>query len=252
MIKAIIVDDEQHCIDRLKNLFTVYFENQIALIATYNNIDDAFVGLQTSKPDILFLDIQINNQTGFDLLRKLPKINFDIIFTTAYEQYAVKAFKFSATDYLLKPVDIDDLKETLKRINEQKSNNSSSDNLNILIENIKNIKNQNKKLTVPTLNGLVFLNIQDILHCKSDVNYTTIFMKDKSSLMVAKTLKEFEGILSSFNFFRVHNSHLINLNYIKSYNKGKGGYLILEDNTEIEVSTRKKDDFLQKLTDINQ
>ena len=247
MIQAIIIDDEQHCIDRLKNLIHTYCNQNVNIIETYNNIEDAYIGLQTIKPDLVFLDIQINRETGFDLLRKLPGFSFEVIFTTAYEQYAVKAFKFSATDYLLKPIDVDDLKDSLKRIKESKPKG----NLDLLIENIKNIQHHTKKITVPTLNGLEFLNIQDILHCKSDVNYTTIFMKDKSKLMVAKTLKEFEGILSNFNFFRIHNSHLVNLNYIKSYNKGKGGYVTLEDQTEIEVSTRRKDDFLQKLAELN-
>lgn len=251
MIKAIIVDDEQHCIDRLKNLVATYCSNEVSIIATFDNIDDAYSALQQLKPDLVFLDVQINRETGFDLLRKLPAISFDVIFTTAYEQYAVKAFKFSATDYLLKPIDVDDLKDSLKRIKESETKGHKNEDLNLLIENIKNIQHHTKKITVPTLNGLEFLNVQDILHCKSDVNYTTLYMKDKSKLMVAKTLKEFEGILSSYNFFRVHNSHLVNLNYIKSYNKGKGGYLILDDNTEIEVSTRKKEDFLQKLAEIN-
>lgn len=251
MIKAVIVDDEQHCIDRLKNLVATYYSNQVSIIETFNNIDDAYLALQELKLDLLFLDVQINRETGFDLLRKLPVIAFDVIFTTAFEQYAIKAFKFSAADYLLKPIDVDDLKDSLKRIKESETKRPKNEDLNLLIANIKNMQHQTKKITVPTINGLEFLNIQDILHCKSDVNYTTLFMKDKSKLMVAKTLKEFEGILCSYNFFRVHNSHLINLNYIKSYHKGKGGYLILEDNTEIEVSTRKKDDFLQRLAEIN-
>jgi two-component system LytT family response regulator len=251
MIKAIIIDDEQHCIDRLKNLMVNYLSNEVSIIGSYNNIDDAYKGIIALQPDLVFLDVQINHETGFDLLRKLPIISFDVIFTTAFEQYAIKAFKFSAADYLLKPIDVDDLKDSVKRIKEGESKASKNENLNLLIANIKNIQHHTKKITVPTLNGLEFLTIQDILHCKSDVNYTTIFMKDKTKLMVAKTLKEFEGILSNYNFFRVHNSHLVNLNYIKSYHKGKGGYLILEDNTEIEVSTRRKDDFLQRLAEIN-
>lgn len=251
MIKAIIIDDEQHCIDRLKNLMVNYLSNEVDIIDSYTNIDDAYKGIIALQPDLVFLDVQINRETGFDLLRKLPIISFDVIFTTAFEQYAIKAFKFSAADYLLKPIDVDDLKDSIKRIREGENKAPKNENLNLLIANIKNIQHHTKKITVPTLNGLEFLTIQDILHCKSDVNYTTIFMKDKTKLMVAKTLKEFEGILSSYNFFRVHNSHLVNLNYIKSYHKGKGGYLILEDNTEIEVSTRRKDDFLQRLSEIN-
>ena len=251
MIKAIIIDDEQHCIDRLNNLIVNYLSNEVSIIESYTNIDDAYKGIIALQPDLVFLDIQINLETGFDLLRKLPSISFDIIFTTAFEQYAIKAFKFSAADYLLKPIDVDDLKDSIKRIMASESNTPKNESLNLLIANIKNMQHHTKKITVPTLNGLEFLTIQDILHCKSDVNYTTIFMKDKTKLMVAKTLKEFEGILSSYNFFRVHNSHLVNLNYIKSYHKGKGGYLILEDHTEIEVSSRRKDDFLQRLSEIN-
>lgn len=251
MIKAIIIDDEQHCIDRLKNLIANYLSNEVSIIESYTNIDDAYKGIVALQPDLVFLDVQINRETGFDLLRKIPTISFDVIFTTAFEQYAIKAFKFSAADYLLKPIDVDDLKDSIKRIKEDERKAPKDESLNLLIANIKNIQHHTKKITVPTLNGLEFLTIQDILHCKSDVNYTTIFMKDKTKLMVAKTLKEFEGILSSYNFFRVHNSHLVNLNHIKSYHKGKGGYLILEDHTEIEVSTRRKDDFLQKLSELN-
>lgn len=250
MINAVLIDDEQHCIDRLKNLIATYLNTSVHIIGTFDNVDDAYTGIKTLSPDLIFLDIQIHRKTGFDLLNRFSGFTFDVIFTTAYEQYAIKAFKFSAVDYLLKPIDVDDLIASVKKISERGKRHKNAD-YNLLDKNINNIRYHTKKITVPTLNGLEFLNVEDILHCKSDVNYTTIFMKNRSKLMVAKTLKEFERLLQDFNFFRVHNSHLVNLNYIKSYNKGKGGYLTLDDNTEIEVSTRRKEDFLQRMAAIN-
>lgn len=249
MINAIIVDDEQHCVDRLIYLVKEYCADDVQITNVFNTVEAAFEGIQKSPPAVLFLDIQIHHQTGFDLLRKLGSIDFNVVFTTAYEQYAIKAFKFSAVDYLLKPIDIDDFTDTIARIKSQTQRKPEKESIEMLVQNLKNVGAQ-KKLAVPTSNGLTFLTIPEITYCKSDVNYTTIYMKDNSSLMVAKTLKEFDGLLRDFNFFRVHNSYLVNLDFIKSYTKGKGGYISLLNGKEIEVSTRRKDEFLQRLTNL--
>jgi len=247
MIKAIIIDDEQHCITRLSGLLDEHFAHTIFLAGSFQSIEDALIGIKNIQPDLLFLDVQIQDQTGFDLLKKIDGIDFEIIFTTAYEKYAVQAFRFSALDYLLKPVDTDDLKIAIHKLKEKISKNDTAGKLDVLFHNLKNLQGISKRICVPVVNGLVFLQVNDIIRCQSDINYTTIFLKDNKSLVVAKTLKEFESMLEDYNFFRIHNSHMINLNYIKSYNKGKGGYVIMTDNSSVEVSTRRKDEFLKRL-----
>lgn len=193
------------------------------------------------------MDVQLDEGTGFDLLKKLEDIKFDIIFTTAWEKYAIQAFKFSALDYLLKPVDADDLKQAISRLVEKNPKIDTTQKLETLLGNFYG---SGKRICVPVVNGLVVLKVEDIVRCESAINYTTLFLKDKQKLTVAKILKEFEEMLVDYNFFRVHNSHLINLAYVKSYNKGKGGFVTMMDGTDIEVSTRRKDDFLKKLTAI--
>lgn len=247
MINAIIIDDEQHCIDRLSSLLIEKHRDAIKLTGVFSNIEEGLTAINKLQPQLVFLDIQIHDKTGFDLLRKLSKIDFDIIFTTAYEKYAIQAIKFSAIDYLLKPVTAEDLNIAISKSAEKMVKNDTSSKLDTLFHNLKNIQGMSKKICVPVVTGLVFLEIADIIRCESEVNYTTIFLKDKQKLVVAKTLKEFEEMLSEYNFFRVHNSHLINLAYIKSYNKGKGGFVTLADNSSIEVSTRRKDDFIKAI-----
>ncbi|MBS1597615.1 MAG: response regulator transcription factor [Bacteroidetes bacterium] len=249
MIKAIIIDDEQHCVNRLSDLLDEHFSQSIHVAANFQTVEEALTGINTIKPDLVFLDVQIHDKTGFDLLKQLDEIDFQIIFTTAYEKYAVQAFKFSALDYLLKPIDPDDLKLAIHKLKELISKNDTAGKLDTLFHNLKNLQGISKRICVPVVNGFVFLQVNDIVRCQSDVNYTTIFLKDNKNLVVAKTLKEFETMLSDYNFYRVHNSHMINLNYIKSYNKGKGGYVTMIDNSSVEVSTRRKDEFLKRLED---
>jgi len=247
MIRAIIIDDEQHCIDKLCSLLEEHQKDSLEISGVFTNVTDAVKGVNKKKPDLVFLDVQINDETGFDFLKKLNSISFDIIFTTAFEKYAVQAFKFSAIDYLLKPIDADDLNYAVEKLKNKISNEEMKTKVDVLFHNFINTQNGNKKITVPTINGLIILQVNEIIRCESDVNYTNIHLKDKSHLMVAKTLKEFEELLEDYNFFRIHNSHLVNLSYIKNYNKGKGGFVVLSDGTEIEVSSRRKDLFLQRL-----
>lgn len=250
MIKAIIIDDEQHCIDRLKGLIENTYAGAINVMGTYSSVNDGVQAINELQPGLLFLDVQIHEQTGFDLLKKVTNINFEIIFTTAYEKYALQAIKFSAIDYLLKPVDAEDLKLAVEKLNKKIAGNEMAGKIDVLFHNLKNIQGATKRISVPTINGFSFLHVSDIIRCQSDINYTTIYLKDKQKITVAKTLKEFEELLTEYNFFRVHNSHLINLAYLKSYNKGKGGSVSMTDNSEIEVSTRRKDEFLKKLSEL--
>ncbi|HWB28514.1 MAG TPA: LytTR family DNA-binding domain-containing protein [Chitinophagaceae bacterium] len=247
MIHAIIVDDEQHCINHLRRLFAVMPGNDVHLVAEAQTLEDGLDAIKRYSPEVVFLDVQLHDKTGFDLLLQLPVINFDVIFTTAYDKYAVQAFKFSAVDYLLKPVDAADLQHSLEKVKHNKQLKQASEKMDVLFHNLKAINGQVKRICVPVSNGLEFLQVADILRCESHVNYTTLFLKDKRKLLVSKTLKEFEELLTEYNFFRVHNSHLINLAYIKSYNKGKGGVVVMTDGSQIDVSTRRKEDFLKRM-----
>jgi two-component system LytT family response regulator len=248
MIKSIIIDDELHCIERLSNLLQQQYADTIELMATATSVKEGIKTIATLQPNLVFLDVQIHDRTGFDLLRECGAINFKVIFTTAYDKFAIQAIKFSAIGYLLKPIDEDDLAEALKKLED-----ISIENTNLMAGVIENNLQQpvkKKKLTIPSGNELLFVNIEDIIRCHSDVNYTSIYKTDGQKIVVAKTLKEFEELLTDHHFFRVHNSELINLGYIKSYHKGKGGSVILTDGTELEVSTRRKDDFLKKMMEI--
>lgn len=247
MTKAIIVDDEQHCIDRLANLLKNYCGDSIELCGSFHSVEEGLKAVNSIKPNLVFLDVEIKDRTGFDFLKHLPEINFEVIFTTAYDKYAVQAFKFSAIDYLLKPIDAEDLQAAVKKLNEKISQKDLAQKFDTLFYNLKNIQNPSKRICVPVLTGFVFIQTDDIIRCKSNVNYTTLFLKDKQKLLVAKTLKEFEELLKEYNFYRIHNSHLINLACIKTYHKGKGGTVTMLDGTEVEVSTRRKDEFLKKI-----
>ncbi len=247
MIKALIIDDEQHCIDRLTRLLLSH-SNQLEIIGTARSVEDGIKLILLTQPGLIFLDVQMKDKTGFDLLRALPEINFAVIFTTAFEKFALQAIKFSAIDYLLKPIDTDDLNAALLKLRNEISKKLMAEKIDTLLQNTLHHNVAPKKLIVPTINGFEFLEIADIVRCQSDINYTTIYLNNKQKLVVAKTLKEFEEMLSEHSFFRVHNSHLINLTYIKSYNKGKGGSVILNDGCEIEVSSRRKEDFLKSLS----
>ena len=250
MIRTVIVDDEQHCTDRLNALVEERCANSVHVLQTFDNVNDALVGLKKLQPELLFLDVQIHDKTGFELLQSLGNVTFDVVFTTAYEKFAVQAIKFSALDYLLKPIDGDEFEAAVEKVKAKRANADSAKKIDTLFHNLNTIGGQTKRISVPTMTGFEFLQVGDIVRCESDVNYTTIFMKDKQKLMVAKTLKEFEELLTDFQFFRVHNSHLVNMTYVKSYLKGKGGCVVMSDNSEIQVSVRRKDDFLKALASL--
>lgn len=247
MIKTLIVDDEQHCIDRLKHLLDIDHNDLINVTGCYNTASEAADAINLECPDLLFLDVQLDGKTGFDLLQELNRVDFEIIFTTAYDSFAVKAFKFNALDYLLKPVDRSDLKLALDKLKRKARLDHNVHKLDNLLDHI-NSPGLPKRIVITTVNGMEVYEIATIIRCESDINYTTLYFSNRQKIVTAKTLKEFDELLTDHDFFRVHNSHLINLACVKSYNKGKGGYLTLQDGTEIEVSARRKSDFLKKLS----
>ncbi|RKR06491.1 LytTR family two component transcriptional regulator [Maribacter vaceletii] len=250
MLKAIIVDDEQHCVDRITKLLKKY-NSLIQLDYTVNTVSKAKQYLEKEEPDIVFLDVQIYEETGFDLLRQLSKINFEIIFTTAYESYAVEAFKFSALDYLLKPIDEEDFDRAIEKIKNKTSLTELSKKMETLFHNLKEVNTSNtKKIALPTLEGLTLVYIHDIIRCQSDTSYVHLYLKRNKKITVAKTLKYFEGLLEAHGFFRTHHSHLINLSMVEKYVKGKGGYVLMQDGSSVEIAVRRKEQFLKQLSGI--
>lgn len=248
-IKAIIVDDEQHCIDALQTMLQKKCPG-VQVIATAKSVRDAKELVDELQPDLVFLDVEMPYQNGFELLKLFEKVFFDVIFTTAYEQYALKAIKFNALDYLLKPFSVKELQDALDKCRERKSNRvkdqQGTSPMDVFLQNMKTLQQTHKKIALPTINGLVFMPVQNIVRCESTGNYTRIFFTDKKNLMVSRPLKEFEELLSDVDFFRVHNSHLINMQQMQSYIQGEGGFALMSDGTQVEVSRRRKADFLKK------
>ena len=248
MIETVIIDDEKHCIDHLSGLLSDWCGSLIRVTGTAGSAEEGLQVIYALRPRLVFLDIQLQGETSFALLDRLPAIDFDLIFVTAYEKYAIRAFKFSAIDYLLKPVDPDDLRQAVARLDQKRSKEETAKKFETLFYNLRNGSGLPKRISVPTMKGLEFLPVQEIIRCESHINYTSIFLTNGQKLTVARTLKEFEELLSEHNFYRVHNSHLINLAWIRSYNKGKGGSVSMADQTEIEVSTRRKEELLKRLS----
>lgn len=244
MMKAIIVDDEKHCQDALIQLVSQYGSG-IQLVGVVASVTEAKAAIYTHEPDVIFLDVHLNGETGFDLLKELAHIDFYVVFTTAFEEYAVKAFKFSAFDYLLKPIDYEEFKETVERLMNKQNKDSHAKRLEVLVHNFENKVVGVKKIAVPTLKDYIFLNVPEIIRCESDGNYTNIFSVHGKRLTSSKTLKYFEGFLNGNQFFRIHKSHFVNLSHVEKYIKGKGGYVVMSDGAKIEVAVRRKEEFLK-------
>ena len=239
MLDAIIIDDEQAAQLTLMSFLQMHCPT-VNVVGTANGVEEGLKLLAHKNTDLLFLDIKMNDGTGFDLLKRLPQINFNLIFTTAYDEYALKAFKFSAIDYLLKPIDPLELKDAVSKIKIESSNTSKS--LDSMMEMYSN--KVFDKLAIPSVDEFSFVHLSQIIRCEASSNYTIIFLENGKKIVAPKTLKEFEALLSSEGFFRVHQSHLISLNHIKQFQKNKNK-IIMNDASEVEVSRRKKSIFLE-------
>lgn len=245
-MKAILVDDENGSRESLALLLEKYCP-QVQVLAKADSMTSALTAIQKYEPELVFLDIEMPNGSGFDLLEKIKDIDFDVVFITAYDHYAIRAIKFSAVDYLLKPVDPEDLKHAVKRVEEKRlSKKSLGDKYKTLLSNVKS-ETKLKKVAIPDGDGLVFISLTDIIRCDSDGNYTYFILNNGKKIMSSRTLGEYEEMFEGENFFRVHRSHLVNLDHVKKYIKGEGGYVVLSDNSQVEVSRRKKIEFLEKL-----
>lgn len=245
MIHAIIIDDERHSCDALKMLLDKSCP-QVQVAAICYSGAEAIKKIKEIKPDLVFLDIEMPAMNGFQMLEQISSINFEIIFTTSYDQYAITAFKFSALDYLLKPVDREELEKAVQKVS-KKINPGISQQLEILLQKINQPAIPVQRIALPTMQGLEFVPVDSIIHCSSSNNYTEVFLSDKKRLLVSRTLKETEEMLADHAFLRVHHSHIVNLNAVTRYVKGEGGYLIMSDGSMVDVSRSRKELLMQRL-----
>lgn len=245
MIKALIIDDEPSAINTLRLMLERYVP-EIGELRFTSHPEEALAILQKETPDILFLDIQMPLMNGFDLLRKLPAINFKVIFTTAHDQYAIQAIRFSALDYLLKPIDADELRAAIDNYKQQHSSEQiHDDQYKNLLNNIKATNKQEFRLAIPTNTGMYFYSPNEIIRLEGESNYTRLFFTDKKPLLVSKTLKEYDELLTEYGFIRVHKSHIVNRKHVINYTSD--GQLTLSDQSKVEISRRRKDEVIQAL-----
>lgn len=244
-INAIIVDDELYSCESLATLLERYCPH-VAVIDICNSGEEALQSIQRQQPDLLFLDIEMPHMNGFEMLKHLGAVKFQLIFTTSYDQYAIKAIRFSALDYLLKPIDREELIAAVQKAI-QKIEQTLPQQLNILLQKLSGTSTATQKIALPTLEGLQLIPVDSIIRCASDSNYTHIFLRQKQKITVSKTLKEIGEMLEDYTFLRVHHSHLVNLNEIEKYVKGEGGYLVMSDGSAVDVSKSRKEILLRKL-----
>lgn len=247
MIKTLIIEDEKHCIDHLSELLEKDFKEELELLGAFSSYEEGLNAIRSLDPDLVFLDIQLGDKSGFELLEELEKKEFDLVFTTAYHQFAINAFRFSAVDYLLKPIAPFQLRQAVEKAKKGASRSDQDTKYQVLLESINSADRKFKKMVVPHMNGFRILELSKIVRLQSDGNYTEIYLENEPKIVSGKTLKEYENRLLEHRFFRVHHSHLVNIDFIKSYTAGKGGYLTLKDNTQVEVSHRKKDSLMKYL-----
>ncbi|HVS94892.1 MAG TPA: LytTR family DNA-binding domain-containing protein [Puia sp.] len=242
-IKVILVDDEPSSLQNLEQKIREFCP-ELKVVAAAGQPGEAIFLIRHHRPDVIFLDIEMPHMNGFRMLNELGDYEAQIVFTTAYNHYAIEAIRMSAFDYLMKPVSIQDLRETVGRLSRQLAA-TTKERLNVLRESLNRNVNQESKIAVPTWEGLEFILIKNVVRIESSSNYSRIFFVNGESLLVTKQLKEFEEMLAPHRFCRVHNVHLINLNYVKKYIRGEGGSVVMENGDEVDVSRRKKDDFLK-------
>lgn len=243
-LTSIVVEDNSLALEMLVNDISTHHK-EIEIIGTAKSVIEAAKLLQSKKPDILFLDIMLGDGTGFDLLEIIPNLTSKVIFVTASDAHAVRAFKFAAIDYILKPYSIEDLNDSIQKAKKQIE--PQKEQLSVLKQAVNNPKSNLNKISLYTQNKIIVVNIEDIIRCKSDNNYTTFYFKDNSKILVSKTLKYYADMLIEVGFIRVHQSHLINKQQIKEFIKSDGGYIILNNNTNIPVSVRKKAEVIDYL-----
>lgn len=250
MIKAVIIDDEENARFTLANYLTMYCP-EISILGEADGVESGVVAINKHQPDVVFLDIMLSDGSGFNLLNRFEQVNFKIIFVTSYSQYAIKALKYSAFDYILKPIDIDEL---LAVINRLKSITVTPADTSIKLDLLQNTLNKNEhsftKIVLATNNSLYVIEIANIMHCEAQESYTLFHLNNETKLLVSRTLKEYDGLLQEHMFVRIHKSHLVNFSYITRFLNQDGGFVVLKNGSTLPVSFRKKDVVIKLITDM--
>ncbi|NOY49570.1 MAG: response regulator transcription factor [Chlorobi bacterium] len=240
MIASVIIDDELQSRNALRNILIDYCAD-VDILGEADNAEEGIKIIRETKPELVFLDINMPDQNGFQLLESIGNIKFHVVFVTAYDQYAIKAIKFSALDYILKPIDPQQIIDSVNKLKSlQPRNRQVAERISNLLDN----KDKIDKIALPTITGFRFVKIKSIIRCEADNNYTSFFLESKESILVTRTLKHYEDILKHDDFVRVHQSHLINIDYVEEYVKGDGGFVKMSDGSEVGISRRKKEIFL--------
>ncbi len=247
MFKTVLIDDESSGRDILSSLLKK-ISPDITVVAEAGNVEDAIHAIDKHHPDLVFLDVEMPTGSGFDVLEGIQSNSFEVIFITAFQEYAVEAFKYSAVDYLLKPINKDDLSKAVQKAIKQLELKSQDERVHFLLETLRSKSDMPKKIMLPTNDGFQLFHIDDISRCQSEGNYTRFFKTDGKTELVSKTMKEYESLLSQHGFFRIHRSHIINLKHIVRYIKGKGGEVVMSDGAVLDVSREKKDSLIKMLT----
>jgi len=245
LINTIIIDDEQNCIDSLAFDLGKHCRD-IEILETCANPKQGLMAIKKHKPDLVFLDVQMPWMNGFEMLELLDKIDFAIIFTTAYDQFASKAFRISAIDYLLKPVDVNDLKEAVKKATEKIQQKSGIENINNLLQNIKQPE-LHQRIAFPGREGYEFIEASKIIYAQAEGSYTHVFLNDNRKLVISKTLSDIEEMLPAEQFHRIHHSTLVNISHVTHLYKADGGYIVLENGEKLTISKSKKDGLMERL-----
>ncbi len=245
MFGTVIIDDEKKARDFVNFLVESYFSD-IIVLANASSVVEGIKAITIHKPDIVFLDIKMQDGTGFDVLEAIPKKKFEFIFITAFDQYAIKAFKYSAVDYLIKPIDIDEFISAIARIKERlKTKINTKQHYNALKENIQN--KSLTKLVIPSIKGFEYISTSDIVRFEADGRYTKVFLTNKTIVTASKLLREFIDLVDNKDFYRTHKSHLINLKHVKMFIKAEGGSILMTDGSKVSISKNHKDDFLNMM-----
>jgi len=243
-MKAVIVEDEMHSRETLRNLIEEFCQD-VEVAGMAGSVKEAVELIRAVKPDVIFLDIELQVGTGFDVLAQLSDISFDVIFTTAYEHYAIRAIKFSSLDYLLKPIDLEELQLAIAKARTHQNEFSQRQQLDILLANMSG--KGMKKICLSTADRLEFVRVEEIVMCEASGSYTNVYLRENRKIMVSKNLKEYETLLADENFMRVHNSFLINLNEVKQFVKSEGGYILMNNNQQVSISPKKRDEFFARM-----
>ncbi len=236
MISVVVIDDEPKARETIINILQLS-PTKLKIIGQADDVKSGFDVINTQKPDLVLLDINLPDGTGFDLLKKFEKINFKVVFITAHEEYAVIAFKFSALNYILKPVASGELLQSVEKASESIHKEETELKLSAFLSNLDKIR----KIVLKTAKSIHIVNVKDIIHCEADGNYTNFYLDNGEKLMVSKTLKDYSEMLEQAGFFRTHQSHLVNLDHISRYDKTEGGHLVMDNESIVPVSSRKKE-----------